>query len=43
MLKENVIGFIGPDENCYNEALVASAWNLPIISFVIIELFALNN
>lgn len=34
MLNENVVGFIGPDENCYHEALVASAWNLPIISYV---------
>jgi guanylate cyclase len=31
---EGVVAFIGPDESCQNEALVASAWNLPMIAFV---------
>lgn len=35
MRDENVVAFIGPDEVCTTEALVASAWNLPMISFVI--------
>lgn len=34
MIKDNVIAFIGPDESCLYEALVASAWNLPMISYV---------
>lgn len=34
MIKEGVIAFIGPDESCLYEALVASAWNLPMISYV---------
>ena len=34
MIKDDVIAFIGPDESCLYEALVASAWNLPIISYV---------
>lgn len=34
MIKERVIAFIGPDESCLHEALVASAWNLPMISYV---------
>lgn len=34
MIKDNVVAFIGPDESCLYEALVASAWNLPIISYV---------
>ncbi|XP_063601138.1 guanylate cyclase 32E-like [Penaeus indicus] len=25
--------FIGPDDNCANEALVAAAWNLPMITY----------
>ena len=29
-----VAAFIGPDETCRHEALVASAWNLPMIAFV---------
>ena len=31
---ENVSVFIGPDDFCTNEALVASAWNIPMISYV---------
>lgn len=34
MIKEGVIAFIGPDETCLHGALVASAWNLPLISYV---------
>lgn len=34
MIKEDVMAFIGPDESCLYEALVASAWNLPMISYV---------
>lgn len=34
MIKEDVIAFIGPDESCLYESLVASAWNLPMISYV---------
>lgn len=34
-MKENgTIAFIGPDDTCLNEALVAAAWNLPMISYV---------
>lgn len=39
--EENVAAFIGPDEVCTTEALVATAWNLPMISFVIIIFFLL--
>lgn len=31
---EGVLAFIGPDETCKNEAFVAAAWNIPMISFV---------
>lgn len=31
---KNVSAFIGPDDKCTNEALVASAWNIPMISYV---------
>ena len=31
---EGVSAFIGPDEFCRNEAMIASAWNLPMIAFV---------
>ncbi|XP_059220787.1 guanylate cyclase 32E [Stomoxys calcitrans] len=33
MKNENVAAFIGPDERCTTEALVAAAWNIPMISF----------
>ncbi|KAL7636944.1 UNVERIFIED_CONTAM: hypothetical protein RMT77_012702 [Armadillidium vulgare] len=33
MLREGVVAFIGPDDKCANEALVAAAWNLPMISY----------
>lgn len=36
MRDEDVVAFIGPDETCTSEALVASAWNLPMISYVIL-------
>lgn len=29
-----VASFIGPDKTCTSEALVAAAWNLPMISYV---------
>lgn len=38
MIKEGVVAFIGPDESCMIEALVASAWNLPMISYVSLHL-----
>ncbi|OQR74544.1 guanylate cyclase 32E-like [Tropilaelaps mercedesae] len=31
---QSVKAFIGPDESCYAEALVADAWNLPMITYV---------
>ena len=31
---QDIAAFIGPDENCRQEALIASAWNLPMIAFV---------
>lgn len=31
---DSVHAFVGPDESCANEALVAAAWNIPIISYV---------
>lgn len=34
MRDENIAAFIGPDESCTSEALIASAWNIPMISFV---------
>ncbi|XP_046802914.1 guanylate cyclase 32E [Lucilia cuprina] len=33
MKNENVAAFIGPDESCISEALLAAAWNIPMISF----------
>ena len=32
------VAFIGPDLNCTNEALVAAAWNLPMIAYVSSEI-----
>lgn len=37
MRDEKFSAFIGPDETCTSEALVAAAWNLPMISYVIFE------
>lgn len=31
---EGVAAFVGPDHYCKDAALVASAWNLPMIAFV---------
>lgn len=31
---DDVIAFLGPDEGCTSEALVAAAWNMPMISYV---------
>ncbi|OTF83667.1 atrial natriuretic peptide receptor-like protein [Euroglyphus maynei] len=36
-LKDRVHAFIGPDESCACEALVASAWNIPIVSYKCID------
>ncbi|EEC13455.1 hypothetical protein IscW_ISCW020213 [Ixodes scapularis] len=32
--QSGVVAFIGPDESCYAEALVADAWNMPMITYV---------
>ncbi|GFN79876.1 guanylate cyclase [Plakobranchus ocellatus] len=32
--RDGVVGFIGPANTCKNEALLAAAWNLPILSHV---------
>ena len=34
---QGVTAFIGPDKSCRQEALIASAWNLPMIAFVSIK------
>jgi len=34
MREMGVTAFIGPDESCTTEALLASAWNTPMLSFV---------
>lgn len=34
MRDNGTIAFIGPDDTCSSEALVAAAWNLPMISYV---------
>lgn len=34
MREKKVKAFIGPDESCTTEALLASAWNTPMLSFV---------
>ena len=34
MRDDGVMAFIGPGEACVNEALVAAAWNLPLITYV---------
>ena len=31
---ENISAFIGPDESCRREAMIASAWNLPMVAYV---------
>ncbi|KAI5694511.1 hypothetical protein M8J75_000230 [Diaphorina citri] len=33
MRDNGIIAFIGPDDTCRSEALVAAAWNLPMISY----------
>ncbi|XP_050084377.1 guanylate cyclase 32E [Anopheles aquasalis] len=33
MRDEGIVAFIGPDETCTAEALVASAWDVPMISY----------
>jgi guanylate cyclase len=34
MRDSGVVAFVGPDINCYNEALMAAAWNIPMIAYV---------
>lgn len=34
-----VKAFIGPDESCFAEALVADAWNMPMITYVSMPTF----
>lgn len=34
MRDNGTIAFIGPDDTCSSEALVAAAWNLPMIAYV---------
>jgi hypothetical protein len=34
MRDNGTVAFIGPDDTCRSEALVAAAWNLPMISYV---------
>ena len=34
MYNDGVIAFIGPEETCATEAMIAAAWNLPMIDFV---------
>jgi guanylate cyclase len=34
MRDKGTVAFIGPDGTCSTEALVAAAWNLPMISYV---------
>jgi len=34
------LAFIGPDDHCANEALVAAAWNLPLITYVSVIFFS---
>lgn len=34
MKDEGVIAFIGPDHSCVSEALVAAAWDMPMITYV---------
>ncbi|KAL1498196.1 hypothetical protein ABEB36_009033 [Hypothenemus hampei] len=33
MRDQGALAFIGPDDTCFPEALVATAWNLPMISY----------
>lgn len=37
MRDNGTVAFIGPDNTCSAEALVAAAWNLPMISYVSID------
>lgn len=34
MKEEGVAAFIGPDLSCEHEAMVAAAWDMPMISYV---------
>ncbi|KAG5668928.1 hypothetical protein PVAND_016837 [Polypedilum vanderplanki] len=33
LMLNSIDAFIGPEDLCFNEALVASAWNIPLISY----------
>lgn len=35
--QRNVVGFIGPDHSCGCEASIASAWNIPMITYMCAE------
>lgn len=37
------VGFIGPEDSCQTEAVMAAAQNLPMISFVSTVCFAVGN
>lgn len=37
--RDGIVGFIGPSAVCTDEAMLAAAWNLPILSHVSLELF----
>ena len=39
----STIAFIGPDGHCAAEALVAAAWNVPMITHVIIDTYITIN
>lgn len=39
MRDNGTVAFIGPDDTCSAEALVAAAWNLPMISYVSFKFF----
>lgn len=43
MRDNGVVAFIGPDASCLPEALVAAAWNLPMISYVSLVVTDLKN
>lgn len=38
---EGVVAFFGPDQTCSTEARIATAWNLPMISYVSLMFFFL--
>ncbi|XP_067005765.2 guanylate cyclase 32E [Anabrus simplex] len=42
MRENGTVAFIGPDDTCTSEALVAAAWNLPMISYELAEVHGLQ-